>query len=146
MPWFLSHPTQQLVISSEPFLPQDRLPEWCIAQMCSWLLLCVALCSLSLHALILHCHADTVAFPVSPCFCVLSVADLYHVMIYMFLKPGTMDDSGRLFGSSDHEYQATLQLVLLGVALVAVPWMLVPKPMILKKRAEAAAKLVRQRG
>ncbi|KAG2488106.1 hypothetical protein HYH03_013255 [Edaphochlamys debaryana] len=62
--------------------------------------------------------------------------DLYHVMIYMFLSPGNVDKAGYLFPG-----QAPLQVVLLLVALVAVPWMLFPKPLILKKRAEAAARV-----
>ncbi|KAF9602237.1 hypothetical protein IFM89_025947 [Coptis chinensis] len=61
--------------------------------------------------------------------CTGSKADLYHVMIYMFLSP--TDDLGenQLFSG-----QKTLQIVLLLLALVAVPWMLLPKPFILKKQ------------
>ncbi|KAI3965101.1 hypothetical protein MKX01_014032 [Papaver californicum] len=60
--------------------------------------------------------------------CTGSQADLYHVMIYMFLSP--TDDLGdnQLFPG-----QRPLQIVLLLLALVAVPWMLFPKPFILKK-------------
>ncbi|KAK4276538.1 hypothetical protein QN277_014675 [Acacia crassicarpa] len=61
--------------------------------------------------------------------CTGSQADLYHVMIYMFLSP--TDDLGEnqlFFG------QKFLQLVLLLLALVAVPWMLFPKPYLLKKQ------------
>lgn len=56
-----------------------------------------------------------------------SKADLYHVMIYMFLGP--TDDLGEneLFSG-----QKTTQLVLLLLAFVSVPWMLLPKPFILK--------------
>ncbi|KAG4183351.1 hypothetical protein ERO13_A09G105200v2 [Gossypium hirsutum] len=63
-----------------------------------------------------------------PVFHLLSLADLYHVMIYMFLSP--TDDLGEneLFWG-----QRPLQIVLLLLALVAVPWMLFPKPFILKK-------------
>ncbi|XVE59755.1 hypothetical protein DITRI_Ditri05aG0072800 [Diplodiscus trichospermus] len=60
--------------------------------------------------------------------CTGSQADLYHVMIYMFLSP--TDDLG------DNELfwgQRPLQILLLLLALVAVPWMLFPKPLILKK-------------
>ncbi|KAM7479341.1 hypothetical protein LguiA_027554 [Lonicera macranthoides] len=59
--------------------------------------------------------------------CTGSKADLYHVMIYMFLGP--TDDLGenQLFPG-----QKTLQQVLLLLSLVAVPWMLLPKPFILK--------------
>ncbi|XP_077220059.1 V-type proton ATPase subunit a2-like [Tasmannia lanceolata] len=61
--------------------------------------------------------------------CTGSKADLYHIMIYMFLSP--TDDLGenQLFVG-----QKTLQIVLLLLALVAVPWMLLPKPFILKKQ------------
>ncbi|XP_027356979.1 V-type proton ATPase subunit a3-like [Abrus precatorius] len=61
--------------------------------------------------------------------CTGSQADLYHVMIYMFLSP--TDDLGenQLFVG-----QQFLQLVLLLLALVAVPWMLLPKPFLLKKQ------------
>ncbi|KAL2521098.1 V-type proton ATPase subunit a3 [Forsythia ovata] len=61
--------------------------------------------------------------------CTGSQADLYHVMIYMFLSP--TDDLGEnqlFFG------QRFLQIVLLLLALVAVPWMLFPKPFLLKKQ------------
>ncbi|CAH1451990.1 unnamed protein product [Lactuca virosa] len=60
--------------------------------------------------------------------CTGSQADLYHVMIYMFLSP--FDDLGEneLFWG-----QRPLQILLLFSALVAVPWMLFPKPFILKR-------------
>ncbi|KAM7517231.1 hypothetical protein LguiA_006814 [Lonicera macranthoides] len=63
--------------------------------------------------------------------CTGSKVDLYHVMIYMFLSP--TDDLGenQLFIG-----QKYLQLVLLFLALVAVPWMLIPKPLLLKKQHE----------
>lgn len=61
--------------------------------------------------------------------CTGSQADLYHVMIYMFLGP--TDDLGenQLFPG-----QKTTQLVLVLLALVSVPWMLLPKPFILKSQ------------
>ncbi|KAL4650092.1 hypothetical protein ACB092_01G061700 [Castanea dentata] len=63
--------------------------------------------------------------------CTGSQADLYHVMIYMFLSP--TDDLGenQLFVG-----QKFFQLLLLLSALVAVPWMLFPKPFLLKKQNE----------
>lgn len=63
--------------------------------------------------------------------CSGSKADLYHVMIYMFLSP--FDDLGenQLFVG-----QKFLQILLLLSALVAVPWMLIPKPFLLKKQYE----------
>ncbi|KAL6508863.1 V-type proton ATPase subunit a1 [Orobanche hederae] len=60
--------------------------------------------------------------------CIGSQADLYHVMIYMFLSP--LEDLGenQLFWG-----QHVLQVILLLSAVIAVPWMLFPKPFILKK-------------
>lgn len=63
--------------------------------------------------------------------CTGSKADLYHVMIYMFLSPTDELGENQLF-----PHQKTIQLVLLLLALVAVPWMLLPKPFILKKQHE----------
>ncbi|XP_043713377.1 V-type proton ATPase subunit a2-like [Telopea speciosissima] len=61
--------------------------------------------------------------------CTGSQVDLYHIMIYMFLSP--TDDLGenQLFVG-----QKNVQLTLLLLALVAVPWMLLPKPFLLKKQ------------
>ncbi|CAI5948271.1 unnamed protein product [Closterium sp. NIES-64] len=56
-----------------------------------------------------------------------SQADLYHVMIYMFLNPvEPLGDNELFYG------QGTVQIVLLFIALIAVPWMLLPKPLILR--------------
>ncbi|KAK5843905.1 hypothetical protein PVK06_000040 [Gossypium arboreum] len=63
--------------------------------------------------------------------CTGSQADLYHIMIYMFLSPTDELGDNQLF-----PYQKTVQLVLLLLALVSVPWMLLPKPFLLKKRHE----------
>ncbi|TXG64613.1 hypothetical protein EZV62_011607 [Acer yangbiense] len=60
-----------------------------------------------------------------------SEADLYHVMIYMFLSPTDELGENQLFPG-----QKTAQLVLLLLALVSVPWMLIPKPFLLKKQHE----------
>lgn len=64
-----------------------------------------------------------------------SIADLYHVMIYMFLSPGSVPegDPGYMFAG-----QGGLQAFLVLIAFVAVPWMLIPKPLILKKRHETS--------
>nr|CAD27718.1 putative vacuolar ATPase subunit 100 kDa subunit [Mesembryanthemum crystallinum] len=59
--------------------------------------------------------------------CTGSKADLYHVMIYMFLSPTDELGENELFPG-----QKTAQQVLLLLALVAVPWMLLPKPFIMK--------------
>ncbi|XP_028068774.1 V-type proton ATPase subunit a1-like [Camellia sinensis] len=60
--------------------------------------------------------------------CTGSQADLYHVMIYMFLSPFEDLGENQLFWG-----QRVLQVILLLSAVVAVPWMLFPKPFILKK-------------
>ncbi|KAL0384047.1 UNVERIFIED_CONTAM: V-type proton ATPase subunit a3 [Sesamum radiatum] len=59
--------------------------------------------------------------------CTGSQADLYHVMIYMFLSPTDELGENELFPG-----QKTVQIVLLLLALVSVPWMLLPKPFLLK--------------
>ncbi|MCL7036054.1 hypothetical protein MKW94_028563 [Papaver nudicaule] len=61
--------------------------------------------------------------------CTGSQADLYHVMIYMFLKPTEDLGENQLFHG-----QKILQIILLVLAVIAVPWMLLPKPFILRKR------------
>ncbi|XP_044488585.1 V-type proton ATPase subunit a3-like [Mangifera indica] len=63
--------------------------------------------------------------------CTGSRADLYHIMIYMFLSPTDELGENQLFPG-----QKTAQLVLLLLALVSVPWMLLPKPFLLKKQHE----------
>ncbi|XP_057247649.1 V-type proton ATPase subunit a1 isoform X2 [Beta vulgaris subsp. vulgaris] len=60
--------------------------------------------------------------------CTGSRADLYHVMIYMFLSPFEDLGENELFWG-----QRPLQILLLLLAMIAVPWMLFPKPFILKK-------------
>ncbi|XP_004505946.1 V-type proton ATPase subunit a1-like [Cicer arietinum] len=60
--------------------------------------------------------------------CTGSQADLYHIMIYMFLSPFDNLGENELFWG-----QRPLQVLLLLLAVIAVPWMLFPKPFILKK-------------
>eukprot|EP00210_Caulerpa_lentillifera_P004917 g4693.t1 len=57
--------------------------------------------------------------------------DLYTVLIDMFLSPGSIDKEkeGDLYNG-----QAAIQILLLLAALFAVPWMLFPKPFILRTR------------
>mmetsp|Transcript_14644 Transcript_14644/g.46592 ORF Transcript_14644/g.46592 Transcript_14644/m.46592 type:complete len:765 (-) Transcript_14644:224-2518(-) len=73
-----------------------------------------------------------------------STADLYHVMIYMFLSPGDVtcvgDSATGVPACPENELfpgQAGFQVLLVLVAFVCVPWMLFPKPLILKKRHES---------
>jgi V-type H+-transporting ATPase subunit a len=63
-----------------------------------------------------------------------STADLYHTMIYMFLSPGDVDCGGECPENRMFAGQGVLQMILLLCALVAVPWMLFPKPLLLKRR------------
>jgi V-type H+-transporting ATPase subunit a len=58
-----------------------------------------------------------------------AMPDLYGVLIDMFLSPGTISNSARLFAG-----QGFLQVVLLLSALVSVPLMLLVKPFVLRKR------------
>ncbi|KDD73719.1 V-type ATPase, partial [Helicosporidium sp. ATCC 50920] len=68
-----------------------------------------------------------------------SVVDLYHVLIYMFLSPGNVDCNGTCPENQLFKGQGVLQVLLLLAAFVCVPWMLLPKPLILKKRAQRRA-------
>ncbi|KAK9727680.1 H(+)-transporting V0 sector ATPase subunit a [Basidiobolus ranarum] len=57
-----------------------------------------------------------------------SPPSLLNMLIYMFLSPGNVEPKDQLFRG-----QGPLQLFLISVALVCVPWMLLTKPYILKK-------------
>ncbi|KAK9799428.1 hypothetical protein WJX73_009975 [Symbiochloris irregularis] len=84
-----------------------------------------------------------------------SIADLYHVMIYMFLSPGngglecTKDAQGNTHCKDSllpYPFQGYLQVILLLAALVAVPVMLIPKPLVLRKRAAARSAQIESYG
>lgn len=60
--------------------------------------------------------------------------DLKTVLIDMFMAPGSLAPEGRLYAG-----QNMVQTLLLVAALVAVPWMLFPKPLILRARHAARA-------
>ncbi|GAB4815451.1 hypothetical protein N2152v2_002497 [Parachlorella kessleri] len=68
-----------------------------------------------------------------------STADLYHILIYMFLDPTNVDCNGTCKENQMFAGQMPLQVFLLVLMFVSVPWMLLPKPLILKKRHEAKA-------
>ncbi|ORX87538.1 V0/A0 complex, 116-kDa subunit of ATPase [Basidiobolus meristosporus CBS 931.73] len=58
----------------------------------------------------------------------ISPPSLLNMLIYMFLSPGSVDESEQLFPG-----QGMIQLVLLLVAVICVPWMLLSRPLMLKK-------------
>eukprot|EP01116_Phalansterium_solitarium_P012250 TRINITY_DN2836_c0_g1_i2.p1 TRINITY_DN2836_c0_g1~~TRINITY_DN2836_c0_g1_i2.p1 ORF type:complete len:827 (-),score=364.90 TRINITY_DN2836_c0_g1_i2:293-2773(-) len=60
---------------------------------------------------------------------------ILQVMIQMFLSPVSIAPENHFFDG-----QLAIQLILILVAVVSVPWMLVSKPYILKKRHEAKVK------
>ena len=88
--------------------------------------------------IILKWTMGTVAKPIT--------ADLYHILIYMFLSPGNVDcptpdgppqcPENKIFAG-----QGFIQVLLVLIILVTVPWMLFPKPFILKKRHEKEEKV-----
>ncbi|CAF1863605.1 unnamed protein product [Brassica oleracea] len=78
--------------------------------------------------------------------CTGSQADLYHVMIYMFLSPTEELGENELFWGQRPlqarylnfcliltHLDTILQILLLLMAFIAVPWMLFPKPFALRK-------------
>jgi V-type H+-transporting ATPase subunit a len=74
-------------------------------------------------------------------------ADLYHVLIYMFLSPGIVDCAGEGPGGTAgcpenvmFRGQGVLQVCLVVVAFASVPVMLLPKPLVLKRRRDARAR------
>ncbi len=68
--------------------------------------------------------------------------DLKNVLIGMFMAPGSFPEEGRLYAGQEY-----VQLILVFLAAIAVPWMLLPKPLILlarhnKKKKDAYRPLV----
>lgn len=61
--------------------------------------------------------------------------DLKTILIGMFMSPGSLPEVGRLYAG-----QNLVQVLLLVAAVIAVPWMLFPKPFILKAKHDAKKK------
>ncbi|RKP09745.1 V-type ATPase, V0 complex, 116kDa subunit family [Thamnocephalis sphaerospora] len=60
-----------------------------------------------------------------------SPPSLLNTLIFMFLQPGQVKPEDQLFAG-----QAVIQVTLLLIALVCVPWMLLAKPLLLKAEHE----------
>jgi V-type H+-transporting ATPase subunit a len=58
---------------------------------------------------------------------------LISLLITFFMQPGDVPPEARLY--SGQEY---VQLLLLTLAFIAVPWMLLAKPLLLRRRHQAA--------
>ncbi|KAJ1814968.1 H(+)-transporting V0 sector ATPase subunit a [Coemansia sp. RSA 2599] len=81
-----------------------------------------------LFAIILKWSTDWYARDASGELTHISPPSLLNMLIYMFLRPGSVNESERMFSG-----QAALQTLLLLVALVCVPWMLLVKPLIMRQ-------------
>ncbi|KAH8934864.1 hypothetical protein BDL97_17G001900 [Sphagnum fallax] len=79
--------------------------------------------------LFLNCLFGYLSFLILLKWCQGSKPDLYHIMIYMFLSPTEDLGENKLF-----EGQTYVQIVLLITSLIAVPWMLLPKPLALRSQ------------
>ncbi|KAA8494165.1 V-type proton ATPase subunit a2 [Porphyridium purpureum] len=62
--------------------------------------------------------------------------DIKNILIGMFMSPGRVPAKNQLFPG-----QAAVQLLLFIVALISVPWMLLPKPLILRARYSSQLRL-----
>jgi V-type H+-transporting ATPase subunit a len=94
------------------------------------------ICEFVPQVIFLNCLFGYLAFLILLKWATGSTADLYHTMIYMFLSPGDVDCAGACPENKMFAGQGFLQVMLLLIAVVAMPWMLFPKPYILKKRHE----------
>ena len=56
---------------------------------------------------------------------------LISTLVNIALAPGSVDNGTKLYGYADgDDTQSTIQLALLIIAFVCIPWMLIPKPLI----------------
>ena len=131
------HMTVGIVMSLMNFLyRKDKLSIY--AEFVPQILLLYSLFGYLSLLIILKWTLGTVAQPVT--------ADLYHILIYMFLSPGNIDcpspdgppqcPENKIFAG-----QGFVQVFLVLMILVTVPWMLFPKPFILKWRHEKKQKV-----
>ncbi|KAK9728053.1 H(+)-transporting V0 sector ATPase subunit a [Basidiobolus ranarum] len=68
----------------------------------------------------------------------ISPPSLLNMLIYMFLSPGSVSPKDQLYPG-----QGLIQLVLIFVAVVCIPWMLLAKPFILKYKHNRQEKQTR---
>ncbi|KAA3454210.1 V-type proton ATPase subunit a3 [Gossypium australe] len=99
----------------------------------------------SLNMIFLNSLFGYLSFLIIVKWCTGSQADLYHILIYMFLSPTDELGENQLFPGQKitQGFSSNLiflcisfQQVLLLLALVSVPWMLLPKPFLLKRQHE----------
>ena len=64
--------------------------------------------------------------------------NLLNTLIYMFLSPGKVEPDSKIYTG-----QSVVQVFLLLLALVCVPWMLVPKPLILNEEHKKSGRKAR---
>jgi V-type H+-transporting ATPase subunit a len=67
--------------------------------------------------------------------------NLLNTLIYMFLSPGKVEPDSQIYSG-----QSGVQIFLLMLALVCVPWMLIPKPLILNAEHKASGKKAHDEG
>jgi len=60
---------------------------------------------------------------------------LLNMLIYLFMSPGTINDGDRLYNG-----QETVQIILLLIFVITIPWLLLAKPLVLRSRAKKREK------